>query len=806
MRIFLFSGLVFLLATGCANSKKTFEDIVLANDTQQDFFDNDITDVQEVVEDVGTDIGPDIKSDPGQLTVPVEPAKPPKGLVIHDHEYSQEFNHTWNEQEWQGPLVALVVPPASYGEMKTPWFVTASGVVIRNQAGKLEEKQVSGEKGLFTARAAMGNVYLASPGVVYLVDKSGNASVVANAPKDAVILRISGDSEHLDILTSAGPGLIAGFAPVKWDAMNPAPTAARRTDKGILFARPGKLVFYSSKIPPYGTPKWSVDIDVGTPVAILLNRTLPQALDIVVAGDKGVEGLNLTQNGAKKADVALFHKGRVPLTAIKSARSTPDGGFIVAATGGAWRLKKSDIGIEYRVYVADRWMPGTVRDALETTDGIWFATNKGPGSVTIKSWRLRDKMDAMVDRIVRRHDRDGAVADSHLTKPGDLSTNIPWDSDNDGGWTCYWLMAECLRYRVTADPQAKAHFDESLARMLSLRTLTGTDYFVARSVIRIDGCKLDDCDAPDDGKWFKSPDGKWWVKRDTSNDEVDSHMFMMGMAYDLCADEAQKKAIAAHVAGIIGGIIDHDYQLIDPITKKCTTYGQFGPKYANDRIDGSMADGGTRSAELLGGLSLAWHMTGEKRFLDAKNLLITKYHYDKNVANMGDIKTYPFCAGSGDCDELGTQALFTLIRYESDPTRRALWMQGWNRMYEHLKLQEDAFWGMINVVLNGSDKDLSKAIRWFDSYPVDLIRWVIHNEKREDKIKAPEYYTKYNNDPNRGMRSDGHIFPEDERPNDRHNTPRFKLNGGLGATREMDSADVLFAWWMGIYYGFIEMK
>jgi len=803
-----FSFLLLSVSFGaCVKTTDTyaFKDIRVSKDVTTDLADN----VDNIREIIGIDVHSDGNTeDGGLLTLPVEPLPPTKEQVISDRKYSQEFNHTWNEQEYRDPLVALVMPPAGYGDMKDPWMVTQSGVVIRNQAGHLEEMKISGEDQLIDAETAMGSVFLASPTQIYAVDRNGTASVVAASPQDATILRLKGSAQGLYILTSVGPGFLGLNKTPVWSRMTPVPTAVNKTKNDLLLAWKGHLADWRSVTGlPSGKPAWKVDMEVVDPVAILRNRTLPQPLDIVVVGQNVINGFNLTEKGAKLVDVGLFHKDRMPLIGIASAGETSDGGIIAGADSGAWRLKKSGIGLEYRVYTADRWMPGSnVRDVLETGNGIWFATDRGPGKVTTKSWSLQDKMDAMVKRIVARHDRDGAVSDSHLTKPGDLSTNIPWDSDNDGGWTCYWVMAECLRYKVTGDPKAKAHFDESLARMLSLRTLTNTDYFVARSVIRINGCKLDDCDNPDDGAWFKSPDGKWWVKGDTSNDEVDSHMFMMGLAYDYCADDTQKKAIAAHVDGIVGGIIDHNYRLIDPQTGKCTTYGQFGPAYVNDWVEGKVGDGGVRSAEMLGALNLAWHVTGKQKYLDIKNDLITNYHYGQNVANMGNIKVYPFCAGSGDCDELGMQALFTLIRYESDPKLRALWLQGWNSMYDHLKLQEDAFWDTINAVLGGKNVDISKAIRWFKGYPVDLIRWKIHNERRQDVIPAPAYYYTVKKDPNLGMRSDGHIFPEDERPNDRHNTLRFKLSGGLGPSIEMDSADVLFTWWLGRYYGFIKAK
>jgi len=84
---------------------------------------------------------------------------------------------------------------------------------------------------------------------------------------------------------------------------------------------------------------------------------------------------------------------------------------------------------------------------------------------------------------------------------------------------------------------------------------------------------------------------------------------------------------------------------------------------------------------------------------------------------------------------------------------------------------------------------------------MDLIRWPQHNHHRKDIVDAPEYYM--NQHPERRMRSDGFIIPPDERPNTRHNTCQFEVEGGWGANTEMDGADAIMPYWMGRYYGFI---
>jgi len=747
------------------------------------------------------------------LTVPIEPGDPDPSVVVSDEPFMQEFNHTIPEQpEEIDALVALVMPPASFTNFNRPTLADPRGLWLPADGGGLELLELPQDAtDIIDAETVGDAIYLLTGDSMYPVTSDGVMGTALPLTDGATGIRLVPGENTLYILTSTGFGIYSGSGDIAWHAMDPAPTALLPTAETLYLAHEGSLYTYNPDAAKDAATKQQLTtLDVGVPVALIPDRSKPVDLDMVVVGTTGLAGYNLSDSGAEAVEVELFTEGRIPLAGAVAAIPDSNGGFVVAGTGGAYRIVEQEFGMEYRVYVPERWMPGAdIRDVLEDTDQadgpMYFATLQGLGSMTRRMWTIKDKTDAMIERIHLRHNREGALADSRLTSPGDLSTSVMYDSDNDGGWTCYWVLSECFRWKLTGDPEAKAHFDESLARMLSFRTLTGTEHFLARSVIRIEGCQLDDCDDPDDGEWFKSPDGVFWVKADTSNDEVTSHMFMMGQAYDYCADDDQKTAIVAHVDGIIGGLVDNGYQLIDPQDDKCTTYGQFDPDYINRGIEGSSADGGRRSAQMLGALNLAYYLTGKQKYLDAKAELIADHHYDENVSYIGDELEYPFCAGSGDCDELAFQAFVPLLRYEWDPALRERYMIGWNRLYTHLQTQEDMFWDVANAMFEGENIDLSYGKRWYRRYPTDLVRYVIYNDGvRLDAIKPPPYYN-LNKDraKNYRLRSDGHIFPADERRNHRHNGPQFQFSGGSGSLRELDGGDALYPYWLGRWYGFI---
>lgn len=730
---------------------------------------------------------------------PVEP--PPCADPFVDSSYAQEVNHTTNELEpGIGELVSVLIPELA--SFENPTQVTPRGLVTHDAQGSLHLLSIEPESDdLRFAAFFAGGLVMASPAALHVVTPDLSLSTATPSP-GITILGVAPGAHQAYVLSDKGLGFVRSPTSIIWPSGSSPIRAAVEVGSELWLGTSADLS--SHPVPAQDVlpaPTWILDaahgLDTGPIVAIVPNVTLPVELDAVVIGELGLAGVKVEGDTASIVPVDMFAPDRVPLLEPTAAAPASDGGFIVATRGGAYRVMDRGAGPEWRVYGAERWLPGedvraVASDRTSVDAPVHFATSGGLATVSTERMTLEEKMNAFVDRIVLRHDRDGAVADSRMSERGDLSTSIPWDSDNDGGWTSYWLLAECFRYRVTGDPEARAHFDKSLDRMLSLRTLTGTEHFLARAVIRKEGCRLDDCDNPDDGEWFTSPDGEWWVKGDTSNDEVTSHMFMMGHAFDLCANDEQRGQIRAHVDGIVGGIVDHGYRLVD-LDGKVTSYGQFDPGYVN--VGYQLADGGRRSAQMLAALNLAEYLTGSEKYRAAKRELIEEHHYDVNAVTESE---YVLRKGSGDGDELATQAFFVLIRYERDASRRAQWLDGWSRSYGNMRLQQAALWDVVNGVVGGPDPSFGNAGRWLQLAPMDMIRWQMHNSHRKDLIPPPAYYHQ-----DGAMRSDGKIIPPDERPNDRFNTDQFRLDGGLGPFIEMDGAEVLAAYWMARYYGFI---
>jgi len=97
---------------------------------------------------------------------------------------------------------------------------------------------------------------------------------------------------------------------------------------------------------------------------------------------------------------------------------------------------------------------------------------------------LAQKAQVFEERIRARHDRYGLTASSNLRVPGDLSSNVTRDDDNDGLWTAMYAAAECFRYAVTKSPEALANARKAVEAVLFLEEVAGRRGFPARSFIR----------------------------------------------------------------------------------------------------------------------------------------------------------------------------------------------------------------------------------------------------------------------------------------------------------------------------------
>ncbi|MCE1197529.1 MAG: hypothetical protein LWW85_01050, partial [Marinilabiliales bacterium] len=199
---------------------------------------------------------------------------------------------------------------------------------------------------------------------------------------------------------------------------------------------------------------------------------LPSLPGIAFGADKSVgmireDGLNQLWRGTDGLPYG-------PATVIRFSGET----LWMATEAGAIRKDSA-----WHYYHGRRWLPSNKVNDLMPLDKhrIWIATDNGISEIRQVSMTLAEKASVFEERIRLRHDRYGLVSASKLKYPGDLSSSRTLNNDNDGLWTSLYLAAECYRYAVTKDPEAKARAIRSYEALERLEQVTGISGYPART-------------------------------------------------------------------------------------------------------------------------------------------------------------------------------------------------------------------------------------------------------------------------------------------------------------------------------------
>jgi hypothetical protein len=194
---------------------------------------------------------------------------------------------------------------------------------------------------------------------------------------------------------------------------------------------------------------------------------------------------------------------RLPIAEFTVAAAASPSITWIGTSKGAIRVRRDSPIVEY--FAGERWLPDDRVTGIGLDgDATWLETAKGFARIAYAPATLADKSRAFVDRVQARHTRWGLTASSQLRVPGDLSTNQTVSTDNDGLWTAIYVVAECFRFKVTADPAARENARRGMQAIMRLESITGMPGFPARSFIKV-GEDLQ----PRDGEWHDTPDKAW---------------------------------------------------------------------------------------------------------------------------------------------------------------------------------------------------------------------------------------------------------------------------------------------------------
>ncbi len=440
-----------------------------------------------------------------------------------------------------------------------------------------------------------------------------------------------------------------------------------------------------------------------------------------------------------------------------------------------------------KFFAGKRWLPDDhVTGAGFEFAGsvVWIETPKGYSRIEYKEMTLAEKSKAFVERVQKRHVRWGMTSDSILQTPGDLATNKTVSSDNDGLWTQMYIAAESYRYAVTKEADARANAKAGLEAMLRLEAITGMPGFHARSII-----KIGEDIQPKDGEWHTTADGQWRWKGDTSSDEIVGHYFGYAVYYDLVADEAEKQKIRGVITRMTDHILNNNYQLID-VDGKRTRWGWWAPEDIWEDPD----ETGLRALHMLAHLKTAFYLTGNARYSQAYEELITKHRYHLLMRNQKI--NYPGRVNHSD-DELAFLSYYPLLVYEKDAKLREVYLQSLERAWLVERPERNPLWNFIYAACSGAKEfDQAESLRTLQEIPMDLIEWTVTNSQRLD-VPLDLLADRFN------RKQALIVLPYDELPMTKWNGNPYRIDGGNGGRSEDDGAYFLLPYWMGRYHKLI---
>jgi len=458
-------------------------------------------------------------------------------------------------------------------------------------------------------------------------------------------------------------------------------------------------------------------------------------------------------------------------------------------------------GIEpprFRYYAGKRWLRDDhVLDlAVDHDAHVWVLTRTGLNKIEFRQTTLAAKADWFHHKIRSRNIRYGFTAERRLLIPGDITSSEMIDTDNDGGWTSYYIGSLGARYAVTHEEGIRRQAWESFAALERLQSIHTNTGFPARTIER-KGFKFSDPD-----RWRDAPDPGWEWKGHTSSDEICSQTFAHAVMWELVAVTAAERArLATNFARIVDHILAHDLYLVD-VDGKPTLWGRWNPEYVN-WFPATIHDRQLNSAEITASLQLAFAMTGNTRYRDKACELFEKYGYLTNI--LSSMKLIAPTAGyvhqgndMGDewnhsDDELAFFTYWPLVRFAFTSELRAQYL---TVVREHLEIERPErypIWNFIAAACGVSEFDAAGSVWTLRGTPLDTIAWRVTNSHRQDLTKLP---------PNFMGRQLKELLPPGERLIARINTQPFILDQGDDVT-DFPGDEFLLGYWLGRHVGAI---
>ncbi|MFC2123385.1 hypothetical protein ACFLU5_01135 [Bacteroidota bacterium] len=592
---------------------------------------------------------------------------------------------------------------------------------------------------------------------------------------------------------------------------------AMGNDFSVLVAAKGKLAFYmNSKM------TWEKSLDEFDPVELLydednsrflvLSKSALYAYNVTDKklikkyNGKQLTSMTITSNnkivmGTDDGIVALDAESFKTISSLN--KKLPDthisciteirGKQWFGSSRGAFALR--DDGT-YDYYASKRWLvDDRVIDISQGPENsVLILTDKGLSIINFVEMTLAEKAEYFQKVQRLRHVRYGFSSETNLTVPGDLSTAVLRDTDNDGLWTSMYLAGELFRYAAKKSEDALHNAYEAFEAMERLTEISGIHGFPARTY-EIDGYQSSDTDPdmPEDQKiWRLTKDKRWRWKSTTSSDESCGHFFVYALFAEIVPDREWKDRAIHQIKIEMDHIIEHDWYLVT-WNGEITQWGRWNPEYVNS-FPITVGDRRLNSTLILAFLQTTYHFTGEEIYKEKAYELIDNHGYLENTLQPATVVGYVEGEMLSDSwnhsdDEMYFLTVPALVKYAFDEEMKQKYLKTIKSHWEIERSEKNPLWNFLYAMVGGEDFDLEESIWWLKEFPMDLISWNVDNSHRQDLTRVEQNFRK---------QEYTEVLPRDERPMHLHNNA-YRNKGGSNGRREYPPYIYLLPYWAGRY-------
>jgi hypothetical protein len=184
--------------------------------------------------------------------------------------------------------------------------------------------------------------------------------------------------------------------------------------------------------------------------------------------------------------------GGLAVTRLGAADGLPYNNTLAIAVGAGRVWMGSDKGVVVRDLAGETWqylygprwhpgaavrtiaaVPGPATAAGSSSGVVLLGTDAGLAVLWVDDTFTLERKARWMQPVMERHDRFGLLSECTLTTPGDRSSCVTRDSDNDGLWTSLNVAGESFRYAVTGTAAAKASAWRHFEGLLLLNNVEG---------------------------------------------------------------------------------------------------------------------------------------------------------------------------------------------------------------------------------------------------------------------------------------------------------------------------------------------